>query len=494
MSSIYGIHGYNRQTSSVNKLFAVYGNDLVDVDSGLGYQQNLTSGNNGEFATYLDYDFFVNGVDATRSFNGTAWSTIGLRNRAPIAKYARVHGVQLYLANIKIASSSFPSRVWKTDLPRNYDAVWGLEYGSTLSQTANSAVVTADGSYFLSTGIKVGDPVFILDGLNQGEYEVLSIDSNNQITLTKQLLKSQSNSNYIIGSNYFDVRTDDNDAIKGLGENSNRLLIFKLFTLHRYDGSSLVQVPGALGTSSNRSIVNVNNTYYFHGSQTGITGIYKYNGTESVNVSLAIQPYIDGISSSNFGSVVGWREGNWARMYVGDITNSQRSISVSKAVLSYDELNNGWSVDPISKVPTCSTVFMENGAQKTFFGDDSARVEQTPSGYSFDGSDVAWAIETGPQYPMSSEMLVKFTRIQVIARDARGANVRYRLYNNPRDVDDQWYTLGQIQNDKTEFLISQDHCRASGIECRIDDTDTKENTPFVEKLSFFYLADNTNYV
>ena len=494
--SVYGLAGYNRSASAVNKLLACFGNDIVDVDAGTGYSQNLTPSKNGEFASYLDYSFFVNGTDSTRSFNGTAWSTLGQRNHAPIAKYIQLYGTRLYLGYLTINGQTYPSRVWYTDNPQNYDARWGLEWGTTLDQTAGSAVVTADSSYFVKYGIKAADPLFILTGSNAGQYTVQSVDTNNQITLTETLPHTANNSNYIVGSNYFDVRTEDNDYLRGLGENSNRLLCFKLFSLYRYNGSSLLQVPGALGTSSSRSIINNAGgvTFYFHGSEGANTGIYRYDGSESIKVSAGIQPYIDGISASIFTSVVGWNEGEWARMYVGDITNAQRGISVTKAVLSYNAVTNEWSVDPINKTPTCSATFIESSARKIFFGDSSGEVFQTPYGYNFDGDPIPWAMETGPHYPISSETMCRFTRVQIIARDARGVRVRYKLYNTPRDVDDQWLPLGEISGDKTELTIPLSHNRAAGFNIRLEESGLRENTQFIEKISMFYQSEGTTMI
>jgi len=487
------LHGYNRGVSTSNILFGVYGNDIVNVDSGLGYQQNITPNYNGEFATYLDYAFFANGIDATRSFNGTAWSTLGVRNHAPIFKYLKPYGVRFYGGYPTINGTSFPSRVWFTDNPQNYDARWGIEWGSTMDQTAGSAIVTADSCYFKKYGIKSGDPLFITSGANAGQYTVYSVDSENQLTLTEELVATVSNSTYTVGSNYFDVKTENNDYLRGLGVSSNRLLCFKLFSLSRYNGSSLIEVPKAPGTSSHRSIVDnpVGDCYYFHGSEPSLTGIYRYDGTQSVSVTKGIQPYIDGISATNFASVVGWREGEWIRQYVGDITNAQRGISVSNAVISYNETNNAVSVDPINKVPTCSTTFMESGAKKTFFGDSSAEVFQTPSGYDFDGSPIPWAFETGVHYPVDSEVICKYTRIQVIARDARGVRVTYKLYNNPNGVDDVWQPLGELKDDMTELVVPVSHQRASGINIRFEETGIRENTQYIEKITIYYLSEGT---
>lgn len=495
MVNVLALHGYNRAASAVNKLFAVYGNDIVDVDAGTGYGQNLTVNTNGEFATYLDRAFYVNGINSTRSFNGTAWSTLGMDNRAPIAKYAQVYGVRLYLGYVTINSQVFPSRVWFTDNPANYTPRWGLEWGSTMDQTAGSRIVTADSTYFKKYGIKAGDKLWILTGNNSGEYTVSSVDSNNQLTVEETLEHTVSDSNFIVGSNYFDVRTEDNDYLRGLGENSNRLLAFKLFSLHRYNGATLLQVPKAPGTSSNRSIKNVNGyTFYFHGSSPNLTGLYRYDGNESINVTAGIQPYIDGISPSIFSSVVGWQEGNWYRLYVGDITNSQRNISVTKAVVSYNSITNQVSIDPINKVPVCSTSFVESSQLKSFFGDSAGEIFESPSGYSFDGDPIPWAMETGPQYPIGAQSTIRFTRLQIIARDGRAIRVRYKLYDNPHDVDDQWLPLGEIKGDKTDLVIPTNHNRASGFNIRLEENGIRENASYIESITMYYQFESTTSV
>ena len=493
MSQLAALSGYNRSLTVVNKLFCAYGNDLMDVDTGLGYQQNLTTNTNGEFATYLDYLFYVNGVNATRSFNGTVWSTNGIENHAPIAKYVKGYGTRLYLGYVTIQGQTFPSRVWFTDNPWNYKPRWGLEYGTSIDQTAGSTVVTADGTYFKTYGIKEGDPLFILTGANAGQYTVESIDTNNQLTLLEELDHTVSNSTFIVGSNYFDVKTDDNDYLRGLGVTANRLMCYKLFSLNRYNGSSLIQVPKAPGTSSGRSVVDdvEGYSFYFHGSDTTRTGIYRYDGSESIKVSSAIQAYIDGIPASAYSSPIAWREGEWYRCYVGDIANAQRGISVTKAVLSYNALSNYWSVDPIEKTPVVSARFLESGQDKVFFGDNAGGIYQTPSGYSFDTAPIPWAVETGPHYPLGSESYLHYTRFQVIARDSRGVRVRYKLYNTPKDIDDNWYPLGEITHDKTEFVVPPDHSNGSGFELRFEESGIRENTQFIEKITSYYMFDTT---
>jgi hypothetical protein len=89
--------------------------------------------------------------------------------------------------------------------------------------------------------------------------------------------------------------------------------------------------------------------------------------------------------------------------------------------------------------------------------------------------------------------MLRFTRLQVIARDARGVRVRYKLYNTPRDIDDQWLPLGEISGDKTEFTIPLNHNRAAGYQIRFEESGIREPTQYIEKTSMFYqLEGSTN--
>lgn len=486
-----GIYGLNR-SSGLNRLFAVYGNDVVDVDVGTGFSLNLTSGNKAEFATYLDYAFLVNGYDGTKAYDGSSWYTSGYRVHCPIARYIKPYKTKLYLGYLTIGNKTFGSRVWGSDLPYNNDIRWGIEWGGDLSQSSSSATITSAGSAFITQGIKVGDPVFILDGANKGEYTVLTIDSETQITLTSTLTNAVSGTNFIIGSNFFDVETNNNDVIRGLGENSSRLLIFKLFSLHTYNGATLLPVVGALGTSSHRSIINVRGyTLYFHGSETNKTGYYLFDGSQTVKVSQAIQPFIDGIDSDNYPDIVSWNEGNLMRSWVGDIDNSQYGISLDNVIVSFDVVNNKWSVDPTPKTIRCATTYLEDNMQKIFLGDSVGEVFQTPSGYSHDGTAISFIMETGPHYPAGSEQNININRIQVISRDAKGVRVSYKLYNNPSAVDDTWHPLGQITDDKTEFDLVPGHKIGAGINLRCDEESTTKPTLKIEKFSIFYTLDST---
>ena len=195
----------------------------------------------------------------------------------PRARYVKTVGNKLYLADLTYASTNFRSRIWNSNLPKNNDIQWGYDTGTSLTQTARSKTVSNSTSTtgFITYGIKTGDPFFITTGSNAGEYTVDTVDSEYQITLFEEMKNSVTGSTFWVGSNFLDTRTNDGDYIRGLGENDNKLLIFKRESLHTYDEKQLRQVRDVPGTTSHRSIINLReNTYYFHD-----TGIYQFDGT-----------------------------------------------------------------------------------------------------------------------------------------------------------------------------------------------------------------------
>ncbi|CAN8139760.1 hypothetical protein THIOSC15_1840001 [uncultured Thiomicrorhabdus sp.] len=116
---------------------------------------------------------------------------------------------------------------------------------------------------------------------------------------------------------------------------------------------------------------------------------------------------------------------------MGDVTNADRNISVTNCVLELDLDSNTWSPGKINDVITCATLFRESNVENTYVGNDSAQVHLTPSGNSDDDEPIPWFMETRIIYPSGSEILNSFHKVQIIAREAQGVQVRYKLHNAP---------------------------------------------------------------
>lgn len=517
MANIDGIIGYN-SPGGTNILLAAFGNDLVNVSSGLGYSLNITSGNKAQFETFIDSIFFTNGVDKMRCLvNGSAWSDSINLPKQLIPKYIRksVNNAQLLIGNVTLTPGSgtalnYKSYVFKSNFPKLGKSAtgaaiaqtleWGIESGRcNVKQDSRKVKAVPDGNgrlpYFKSRGIKVGDPFFLLGG-DIGQYTVSSVDSEYELTLNEVIPSVDSvntNIDFWVGSNWFQVGTDDSDQIMGFGENNSRDLIFKLFSLWYYTGTQLKQVKGAPGTSSQRSVINdkKGNTYYFHGSDIGVTGIYRYDGVSAIKISRAIDPFIQGMSASNYSEVVVWEEGDELRWFIGNLSNNNEDISMTNAVATLNTATGAFDVSPIADVIKCGTTFISSNVKNSYCGTDDNQILKMGSGNSHNGTPIAAVLETKVVYPSGSEILNDYPFIQVIGRNARGIRIAYKLWDKPIDIDDRWQPLGDLKGDKTEFQPNIKDRLASGIQFRIEEDGALENDWLIEKISFFYRPDRT---
>jgi hypothetical protein len=521
MADIDGIIGYN-SPAGTNLLLAAYGNDIVNVATGLGYKLNLTAGNKAFFETFIDCVFLTNGVDKMRSLVGGAWSDSFSLPKQIIPKYIKksVNNAQLLIGNVILTPGSgtalnYKSRVFKSSFPKlgknlagnaiGQSLQWGIESGKcNITQDTKKVTAIPDGNgrlpYFKSRGIKVGDPFFLLGG-DIGQYTVASIPSEYEIILNETIPSATNTSvDFWVGSNWFDVGTDDNDEIKGFGENNSRDLIFKLFSLWYYTGSQLKPIKGAPGTSSQRSVINDNkgNTYYFHGSDLGITGIYKHDGVNTVKASRAIDPFIQGMSAANYSEVAAWQEGDELRFFLGDLTNTSKNISMTNAVATINTVTGAWDVSPIADVIKCATTYIASNVKNSYCGTNDSQVLKMGSGYSHNGTPIPAVLETGPRYPSGSELQNEMVAIQVVGENIRGLRISYKLWDKPvgnaNDLkeygnDDKWQPFGECVGDLTEFSLDRDNKRSAGIDFRVEEDGSLKNNWVLEKISLFYKPD-----
>lgn len=517
MANVNGIKGYN-SPAGTNKLFAVFGNDIIDVATGLGYGLNLTSGQKAFFEVFIDTVFFCDGLNKMRAFVSGQWSDSFSLPKQIIPKYIKKsqNNAQLLIGNCILTPGSgtplnYKSYVFKSNFPKlgksfSGSAIaqsleWGIESGRcNITQDTKKVKAILDGNgrlpYFKTRGIKVGDPFFLLGG-DIGQYTVASVDSEYELTLNETIPSANNTSvDFWVGSNFFPVGTDDNDEITGFGENNGRDLIFKLFSLWWYTGSALKSVKGAVGTNSQRSVINdrKGNTYYFHGSDIEKTGIYRYDGVQSVKISRAVDPYIQGMSAANYPEVVAWEEGDELRFYIGDITNNDEDISMTNAVVTINTATGAWDVSPIADVITCATSYIVSNVQSSYCGTNDNQVLKMNSGYDHNGTPIAAVLETGVKYPSGSEIICQMPYFQVISKRARGLRISYKLVDAPEDVEDRWIPLGELRGDKTEFEVDTNFMEAAGVMFRVEEDGSLKNNWLVEKISGFYKPDRSRLV
>lgn len=495
MSDILGLHPINF-SNGTEELIAVWSRAAMIRRNSAWILTNgyITANTKCEFESFLDTAFMVNGVDLNQNYNGSDWSKTRNVDNSPIAKYIRKLDVRLYLFNIKIGGTSYPSRCAFPDLPKAGAIKWGLEDGTDLTQTASSKIVTSNSSDFIGKGIKVGDPFTITDGVNRGEYKVQSIDSFRQITLSTALTNSATSSSFWVGGNWFDVQTDDGDIGMGMGVTSSDLILFKKGSVHRFSprGKELRKVDIDVGTTSPRSIISKGRyVYWFHPS-----GIYRTQGIQGELISNAIEDVIEGVASGF--EVVGWKNeiDDTVNMYLGDVT-LRDGDTITKCVASFDENSNVWSLRSYDKAVKVTTNWLHSGAPEVYIGSTNSDVHQWDTGYNFDGASISFELDTKPMFPAGSEAIVDFRRLRAYIENGPDIHILYKLLYRPSGIDGNWYNdkewkplRGSQKGDRSEWIFPPES-RASGVKFKVIEGSVDKS--FLLEKIVLYWSNPVNY-
>ena len=475
MASILGLQSL-KTTTGRERLIAVWGNDYHRYNSTLdrwdGQSIPVNRTTSVRSAVFLDKAYFTNGYqvisadnyqlgDDMKRYDGTNWRNETIINKTPLALYIKQVGDRLYLANLyfKTINQVFASHVWYCDLPKNNDIKWGFEEGLNLTGTKDTNLVTVPfaQNYFKARNIKIGDPLTLIStSLSRNEYNVSAVDNDFTLKLTANLEDTITNEDFWVGSNFFPVTTNDNNIITGLGENNDRLLVFKQDALFRFNpppSATLVKIKGVPGTTSQDSVVNINEwTYYFHR-----TGIWRTNGTTAELISRSIQDYIDNVSPDIYPNVVGWRTGpsqETYRIYVGDITSIDDDISVTKCTIDFDTITEQLSIGNLPYAVTATTEFVEGNTRNIYLGNADGEVFQDNKGNTDGDIAIPFMIDTGFHFPLGPTVEVEFTKLQVFTKSGRGMQIRYKLYGTPWTKDKQWRgSLDDVDDDVTEIKM-----------------------------------------
>lgn len=496
--AINGIHGHSF-TSGTEELIVIWNNHPVVRRSGAWVHQPVTLTTNTDcyMDSFLDGVFLVNYIDPNYFYSGSeTWSTTTNLNNSPQAQFVKEHKTRVYLYKVKLGGAiSKPSWVWYSDFPKNGEITWGIEYGTNLEQTSASAVVTSAGATFRTNNVKVGDPFVITTGTNAGEYTVLTVDSETQITLTATLSNTASNSTYWTGGNYFEVSTEDGDSGMGLAETSDELFCFKKNSLWRFNSVSktLRKVKTAPGTTSSRSIVESGGyVYWFHPS-----GIYRTQGDQEQLISNSIEDVIEGVDSDYLDNICGWRDEvkGTVNMFLGSVTLRDGEI-INNCVASFDENSEVMSIHSLNTLIKVATNWLETNVPKIYAGDTTSTVYQLGTGTDYNGTAIPFSVVLKSIYPAGSEAIVNFRRLRAYIENGPDVQIYYQLLYKPTrrvDVwtsDNDWKPLrGRQLSDRAEWLFP-DNARASGVRLKIIESSTNESF-LIDKLVLYY-ANPTN--
>lgn len=444
---VTGLAGYTHSNGTKGLVATVNGkyliwdgstwNDFADAMSTGIYQNDFADPINNEpvyFEQFMDYLFSVGGpaLSAFVSYptaSSYVYTQASVTAGAPKARYIKRWKDRLYTADYDKRS-----RVNQSDVPQNKDGAqpltWGWATGTNMSTASGSPTVTASGQKFVDYNIKPGDLVRIGSG-TKVDYFVKTVDSNTQLTLTENVsFTSSGNATFEVGSNWFPVAEDDGDVITGFDENSNRLLIFKAFSLHRYDGSEVIKVAEE-GAVSQRTIQTINQITIFANRK----GLYAYDGVQTQLISRKMQKWFDAIPEDELENMVSWKKGNTYNIFIGDVTVDlgEGPESFRNVVITFDTTQNNFCFAEFAHKVKVTAQFVEDNEQSYFFGTDNSEVFNLYKGTTFSyldysGEDpvaveeiVQWDVKTRALDYDAPEELKVTNRIVVFSKDPGGA-------------------------------------------------------------------------
>lgn len=167
------------------------------------------------------------------------------------------------------------------------------------------------------------------------------------------------------------------DQITGGTVNNNALLIFKNYSVWRWDTYELLVLHPTVGCRSPRSIATLDEWTFWLSHK----GVYATNGGKPFRISNQIRDFIDGISDIT--GCVGWVEDNFYYLYIGT------SNSVTNCLLIYDYDNNVWSYKSLGVVPKIGMTLTTSGNSRSmYFGDSLGQVYKFKTGNNDDGNPI----------------------------------------------------------------------------------------------------------
>lgn len=195
-----------------------------------------------------------------------------------------------------------------------------------------------------------------------------------------------------VGADTFDTATDYFDdiglPITALRTYAGALYVFTENSIGAYDGYALRRLPVASGTTSARSVLDVDGRLMWYNR----AGVYVYGGSGLPQlVSRQVQPWIEAVSAPT--SVAAGLDANGRYcLWIGDVTVD--GTAYSDVVLRYDPLINAWDV-LVDRPFSIWTRVKSGGSYVAYAGDpDNDKVWVVDSGTSLNGSAIASEYQT----------------------------------------------------------------------------------------------------
>ncbi|MDE2104916.1 MAG: hypothetical protein KGL39_47200 [Patescibacteria group bacterium] len=246
---------------------------------------------------------------------------------------------------------------------------------------------------------------------------------------------------------YLDVNPEDTNIITGLIKIANLLLIFKKFTMYRWDGSSTdAEIVNDIGSPSQESIKKAKGMVFFF-SQDPL-GIYVTSGGYPQEISRAVADWLKGMDASFYSSVSAASDDDHYYCSIGNVTKDGRTYS--NVWLVYTISSQNWSVYTLGSSFRAMNRYINTSGNVTMVGGDtSGNVQTLLSGTTDNGTPIEYEYQSR-QWEFDSRATTKtINKMAAFVQNGAGSTVSLSVDSGP------FKPVGEITGPVTIFKSTQ---------------------------------------
>lgn len=171
-----------------------------------------------------------------------------------------------------------------------------------------------------------------------------------------------------IATNWVEFGQNDGDEITGLAVCANRLIVFKHYSMWRYDETNKVKIAD-VGCDSFRSIININGVLYFTNRQ----GAWRWTGGMPELLSVKAQEYFDAVTQTTLPNQIGvcYNESEY-RVFLGNLTVNE--YTYTNAWFCWDTIREKCYIRCTYDIVKAACTYVDSSVRRAYFGNDNGYV------------------------------------------------------------------------------------------------------------------------
>jgi len=220
-------------------------------------------------------------------------------------------------------------------------------------------------------------------------------------------------------TSFVEFGIDDGDEITGALESLDRLLVWKQYSMWKYDESEVKKIAD-VGCDSYKSIINVFNIPYWFNRN----GIWRWGGDKPQLISSKVQPFIDAIDQTALDEVVAVQYEYEYRCFIGDVT--VEDVNYTNTWICFDSRREKIYIRCTYDVVKSTATYVESGKQRAYFGNDDGQVMKFATKidkiYADNGNEIDSFFVTNNLDFGSPDIIKQNSKITIYTKNAQGLN------------------------------------------------------------------------